>query len=76
MPTFYPIPAAPDPVSVTMPAWMQQREALLVAASEPSLTTKTITSLARATADQKGTRSKDLASAPAQLQASIDSDVR
>jgi ATP-dependent exoDNAse (exonuclease V) beta subunit len=57
--------------------WMRQREALLVVASEPSLSTKTITSLARATASQKDTQSKDLAGEPAQLHpASINSDVQ
>ena len=49
-------------------AWLRQREALLVTASEPSLTTKIITSLAR---------SKDLAIAPTDLHpASSDSDVQ
>jgi ATP-dependent exoDNAse (exonuclease V) beta subunit len=39
--------------------WMRQREALLAAASEPSLSAKTVTSLARATAGDNGTRRKN-----------------
>ena len=57
-------------------AWMRQREALLSAASEPSLTAKTITSLAAGTTGNKATRSRDAASDPAQLRlASIKPDV-
>src|SRR5262249_53800369 len=48
-------------------AWMRQREALLLAASEPSLMVRTITSLARATASPKDTRTKDRDGEPAQL---------
>ena len=48
-------------------AWMRHREELLAAASESSLRAKTITSLARGTAGQKYTRSKDLASDPATI---------
>jgi ATP-dependent helicase/nuclease subunit A len=58
-------------------AWTRQREALLVSASEPSLTAKTITSLARSTASQKDIRSKASASEPAQLYpASFNPDVQ
>ena len=58
-------------------AWMRGREALLLAASGPSLTAKTITSLARGIATQKETRSKDVASDPAQPHpTSINPDVQ
>jgi ATP-dependent exoDNAse (exonuclease V) beta subunit len=58
-------------------AWIREREALLATASRPSLTVKTITSLARGTAIQKEIRSKDLASDPAQLHpTTIDPDVQ
>jgi ATP-dependent helicase/nuclease subunit A len=59
-------------------AWMRQREALLAAASEPSITAKTITSLARRTASYNDdTRNKDLASEPTLLKpASINLDVQ
>jgi ATP-dependent helicase/nuclease subunit A len=58
-------------------AWMRQRESLLAAASEPSLSAKTITALARGTAGQKATPSKDAASDPAPLRSSsINPDVQ
>src|SRR5207237_10276213 len=41
-------------------AWKRQREALLVTASEPSLTAQTITSLARGTASRKDIPTKHL----------------
>jgi ATP-dependent helicase/nuclease subunit A len=52
-------------------AWMRQREALLAAASQPSLTAKTITSLARAAASQNDTRRKDEATGPAPVKPEV-----
>jgi ATP-dependent helicase/nuclease subunit A len=52
-------------------AWMRQRESLLAAASEPSLSAKTVTSLARAPAAQNDARRKDETRDPAPVKPDV-----